>query len=54
MKNSTDLGDEIDILFGYQHNDNWSATAKYADYDQGDDATYSSTQCFSIQLDYQF
>lgn len=53
-ENSTDLGDEIDILFGYQHNDNWSATAKYADYDQGDDATYSSTQRFFIQLDYQF
>ena len=30
-ENSTDLGGEIDIVLGYQHNDNWSATAKYAD-----------------------
>lgn len=51
---STDLGDEWDLVATYKYNDNWSGTAKYADYSQGDATSPVDTQRFSIQIDYKF
>ena len=52
--NSTDLGDEFDVVLSCQYNDNWAATAKYADYSQGDAGSPDSIERFSIQLDYNY
>jgi hypothetical protein len=49
-----DLGDEFDIVLACQYNKNWAATAKYADYSQGDAGSPASEQRFSLQLDYQY
>ena len=51
---NTDLGDEWDLVLGYKSSANWSATAKYADYNPGDAGSPTSIERLSIQLDYKF
>ena len=54
VEGGTDLGDEWDFVAAYKYDENWSALAKYADYNQGEDPTYTDTQRFSIQIDYKY
>lgn len=51
---STDLGEEWDFVIGYKFNGNWSGTAKYADYNQGDATSPADIQRLSFQVDYKF
>ena len=51
---SMDYGDEWNLVLGYKHNANWSATAKYADYNPGEAGSPPSTERLTVQLDYKF
>jgi len=51
---SMDYGDEWNLVLGYKHNANWSATAKYADYNSGEAGSPASIERLSVQLDYKF
>ena len=51
---SIDYGNEWDLVLGYKSKSNWSATAKYADYNPGDAGSPSSIERLSLQIDYKF